>query len=235
MCDTPRVVRVNRKNLSKMVYDAQVGLPSSAVQYYEVPCGKCASCLRARQDDWAVRIESEVSSWIAGNIYFIRLSYNPESVPLVPVDSSSDSPLCMTLRKKDLQNFFKRLRMYWSDEKFRYFACGEYGGLGRPHYHVILFSSLHLSPIELKYELENHIWAINHSRRSAFPDYRSLGFCNVKMFERRNARYCAKYTTKDLAADYYDVQERPFRSCFQASSSWLRLCPFKPFPVTFII
>lgn len=189
-----------------------VGLPVHFVQYMEVPCGKCASCLRARQDDWAMRIEHESLTWNSGRIYFIRLSYNPDFVPMV--NFAGNDGYCMTLRKKDLQNFYKRLRKYFPNNHFRYFCCGEYGKLGRPHYHVILFSDLDLTPSEFQYHLENRIWALNHSRRAASPDWRSLGFCNVQYFNRKHARYCAKYTVKDIAGDYYDCQERPFRPCF---------------------
>lgn len=42
------------------------------------------------------------------------------------------------LVKKDLQDFFKRLRYFYGP--FRYVACGEYGELyRRPHFHVALF------------------------------------------------------------------------------------------------
>ena len=47
----------------------------------------------------------------------------------------------MTLKKKDLQDFFKRLRHYEPYGKIKYYAAGEYGGKTmRPHYHVIIFN-----------------------------------------------------------------------------------------------
>lgn len=57
---------------------------------------------------------------------FITLTY----------DNEHYSSYCSN-RKRDLQLFFKRLRK--KGFKFRYFACGESGSLGRFHYHVILF------------------------------------------------------------------------------------------------
>jgi hypothetical protein len=44
-----------------------------------------------------------------------------------------------SLKKKELQNFLKRLRKN-AGFTFRYFACGEYGKKGRPHYHILLFA-----------------------------------------------------------------------------------------------
>lgn len=47
------------------------------------------------------------------------------------------------LRKSDLQKFMKRLRYHISkqtNEKIRYYACGEYGPVHfRPHFHLLLF------------------------------------------------------------------------------------------------
>lgn len=49
------------------------------------------------------------------------------------------------LYKPDIQKFMKRLRKYLSnltDEKIRYFCCGEYGPkYYRPHYHILLWCS----------------------------------------------------------------------------------------------
>jgi cell division protein FtsL len=51
-----------------------------------------------------------------------------------------------TLVKKDLQQFFKRLRINQeragNNSKITYYAAGEYGGkLKRPHYHLIIFNA----------------------------------------------------------------------------------------------
>lgn len=53
----------------------------------------------------------------------------------------------MTLNKKDVQLFFKRLRKLNEKKnnplKISYYLCGEYGGKTcRPHYHIILFNAL---------------------------------------------------------------------------------------------
>jgi hypothetical protein len=60
---------------------------------------------------------------------FITLTYSDECLPK---DKS--------LSKPDLQKFFKRLRKNNPTEKFRYFACGEYGEKSkRAHYHAIIY------------------------------------------------------------------------------------------------
>lgn len=89
----------------------------------QVPCGHCAGCLKDKQDEWAFRIMCESEDYI-GRTYFIRLSYSPEFLPI----AENGRP---TLVKKDLQDFFRCLRNH--GVSCRYFACGEYGELGRPH------------------------------------------------------------------------------------------------------
>jgi len=48
------------------------------------------------------------------------------------------------LQKKDLQDYFKRLRFHYakkSDQKIKYYAVGEYGSTTmRPHYHIIMLN-----------------------------------------------------------------------------------------------
>lgn len=92
----------------------------------EVPCGRCVACRIQRRNEWALRLEHELEYW--NKSMFITLTYNDDHLP----DKGS-------LKKKDLQNFFKRLRKN-SQRKIKYFASGEYGDTTlRPHYHAIIF------------------------------------------------------------------------------------------------
>lgn len=89
----------------------------------DLPCGKCIGCLQDKARSWAIRCYHE-STQHRRNA-FVTLTYRDENCP----DQVS---------KPDLQLFFKRLRA--RGVKFRYFACGEYGGMfGRPHYHCLFF------------------------------------------------------------------------------------------------
>lgn len=70
---------------------------------------------------------------------FLTLTYSTKTVPL-------SSNTFMTLCKRDVQLFMKRLRK--ASEKdpgqlpIKYYICGEYGGKkGRPHYHALLFNA----------------------------------------------------------------------------------------------
>lgn len=138
-CDSPYFIKLTTPRF----------LDGKFVTSVNVACGKCQPCLKRRVNQWAFRLIQEDKR--STSAYFITLTYDTEHVPLT-------SRCNMTLRKKDLQNFFKRLRyhhekdgIYLSEIKknnkierkpIKYYACGEYGGLfGRPHYHAIIFNA----------------------------------------------------------------------------------------------
>lgn len=97
-----------------------------------VPCGKCVECIERRISQWQFRLKQEEK--ISTSAYFVTLTYNDENLVY-----GSDAP---TLVKKDLQDFFKRLRYYEKNNKnIKYYAVGEYGTkTKRPHYHAIVFN-----------------------------------------------------------------------------------------------
>lgn len=101
--------------------------------YYSlVPCGKCNGCRMDYSRSWADRMLIELND-NENNAVFFTLTYNSDHLP------KSDKG-CPTLKKRDLQLFWKRLRKSFPDKKFRYFVAGEYGPkTHRPHYHAIVF------------------------------------------------------------------------------------------------
>lgn len=93
-----------------------------------VPCGKCAGCKLGKARDWSVRCAHEAQLW-PENV-FATLTYGPEDLAVVNGVE--------TLRPRDFVLFMKRLRKVKNGVRF--FQCGEYGALGRPHHHVLLFN-----------------------------------------------------------------------------------------------
>lgn len=94
-----------------------------------VPCGKCNFCLQARRSEWSFRLRQELRA--SESSHFLTLTYEK-----APQENGIE-----TLRKKDLQDFFKRLRKS-CPTKIRYYAVGEYGTRTiRPHYHALLFNA----------------------------------------------------------------------------------------------
>ena len=155
-----------------------------------VPCEKCVVCQNKRRDAWAARLELEarchVSTW------FVTLTYNEESLPPFLV-------------KKDLQNFFKRLR---KKIKCRHFSCGEYGSRHeRPHYHSIIFFDTQLTKDQC-YDLVSRSW--------------NYGFVMVDEATFNRMRYVAKYTVKSIL-DIPENVPKPFAQMSRRpgiASSW---------------
>lgn len=103
-----------------------------------VPCGKCPECRKAKVNSWLFRLDKELER--STNPLFITLTYSDDN--LIWTNDGKQ-----TLYKKDLQDFFKRLRHHHNKNqlnatKIKYYAVGEYGSkTKRPHYHIIMFNS----------------------------------------------------------------------------------------------
>lgn len=112
---------------------------------YTVPCGRCAPCLKRRTDQWIFRIQKEELN--SSSSLFVTLTYNTTHIPIT-------RNKYMSLRRKDFQDFMKRLRSlqeyhkeelgekYKYQDPIKYYGCGEYGDQRkRPHYHAIILNA----------------------------------------------------------------------------------------------
>lgn len=96
-----------------------------------VPCGRCPSCLARRVAIWSARLQIHARDF--AEQHFVTLDYAHPAL---------DDKGRMTLVKKHLQHFFKRLRKSMKGARLAYYAVGEYGTLRwRPHYHAIIFGA----------------------------------------------------------------------------------------------
>lgn len=105
-------------------------LPKAGIEKVPVPCGKCPNCKRNRVNHWVFRLMKQ--SEIEEHAHFVTLTYDTRYVPISPNGY-------MTLRKKDVQDYMKRLRKL-EPGQLKYYFVGEYGSKNkRPHYHAIVF------------------------------------------------------------------------------------------------
>lgn len=121
--------------------------PYKTKQYGFVPCGSCFACKQRATNQWIFRLMQEDRR--SESSHFITLTYDEDHLQRVGKKA--------TLRKRDLQNFFKRLRRYQAysgnEAQIKYYAVGEYGSKShRPHYHAIVFNST--------YELIEKAWTL---------------------------------------------------------------------------
>lgn len=151
-----------------------------------LPCGKCAYCIQRRIDNWVFRCMQEVR--FADTAIWVTLTY--ENPPLTETGQ-------MTLRKPDVQNFFKRLRKVkrsFSQKKIKYYLCGEYGDtFYRPHYHAVIYNS---SPDAIE-----RAWTSFVSMGD--PEGVVLGTCYFDIVNETTVAYTAKYMNKTKKIPLY--------------------------------
>ena len=174
-CYSPVLVRT--KNLSRV----QLGID---MLYRRVPCGKCLGCLRARQMQYAFRLEWECLDPSNVDMKFCTFTYAPEFLP-------SDNELS----KLEVQHYVRRLKKYLGDKvRVRYFFCGEHGSpeyTERAHYHAILFFSDYVSESVI-----SRAW--------------SKGRVDIAEVNPRRCGYVAKYSMKQLGDGSDRWSQPPF-------------------------
>lgn len=133
MCVTPLTLKRNRD-------EWQTDKTGHSTVTRVVPCGKCYQCLSRRRNGWSFRLHHQMN--ISQSACFMTLTYGDNGK--FGQDPKKTKNGFDTLVKKDLQDFFKRLRKHetkQTDGTLKYYAVGEYGTNNhRPHYHAIIFN-----------------------------------------------------------------------------------------------
>uniref|UniRef100_A0AAU8B834 Replication initiator protein n=1 Tax=Dulem virus 173 TaxID=3145650 RepID=A0AAU8B834_9VIRU len=172
----------------------------------QVPCGQCIGCRIDRSRQWANRCMLELQ--YHDSAYFVTLTYDEFHVPTSYYSdpATGEAHKSMTLCKRDFQLWMKRLRKKFSEDKIRFFACGEYGSeTHRPHYHAIVFG-LHLNDLE-KYKTVRlgdsyYTYYNSDSIQETWPN----GYVVVGEVTWESCAYVARYVTKKLTgheAEFY--------------------------------
>lgn len=138
---------------------------------------------------------------------FITLTYEDDELPLPywKISPQGDLVQSGSLLKSDFQLFMKRLRKRFSDDRIRYYHCGEYGDLlGRPHYHALLFGFDFVDKIPWQVRKDLPVWR-SEALEECWPKGRSE--IGTLTFESAAyvARYCTKVVNGPMAVDHYQV------------------------------
>lgn len=146
-------------------------------------CGQCVGCRKDRAAEWAARIVHESRMHPVNTCWFATLTYDDNHVP---ADNS--------LRYRDFQLFFKRLRKARS-QKIRFYMAGEYGErTARPHYHACLFG---VSFPDLAYYRKS---PSGHTlfKSAELDRIWQLGLCSLGALTFESAAYTASYINKKI-------------------------------------
>lgn len=170
--------------------------------FVEIPCGKCIGCRLDYSRRWADRCMLE--NLYHESSYFLTLTYDEEHVPhsYYVDDDTGEYFENLTLRKRDLQLFHKRLRERL-DFPIRFYACGEYGSnTFRPHYHSIEYG---LRLPDLKYYSRSKLGYTYYTSEFLNSVWQN-GFVVVGEVTWETCAYTARYIMKKHLgkdADYY--------------------------------
>lgn len=194
LSDDERIRRVNNPKLPP-VYRY------STFQY--VPCGKCEACQSQKRASWFFRLKMEQED--SENCHFITLTYDDEKLPTKEIRYEDSTLPVGVVKKKDVQDFLKRLRERVRLPKelgypgLRYFLVSEYGPQTlRPHYHMILFNF----PSHLIHKIDELIfqsWGNGHISCSPISDARiayltsyCLDCSTIPKFLEKNFMLCSR-------------------------------------------
>lgn len=179
-----------------------------------IPCGKCIGCRLDYSRQWANRLMMELQ--YHDSAYFVTLTYDDDHIPVHDyIDPETGEVLnSLSLCKRDFQLFMKRLRKRFSNDKIRFYACGEYGSTTlRPHYHAIIFG-LHLDDLRVfSKSAQGFVYYNSDSFQDCWSVYRNgvlepLGYAVLADVTWETCAYTARYVTKKLSgaeAQYYEM------------------------------
>lgn len=188
-CHYPvRAYRIGDKENRSLgvVFDLKKGY--NIIQDLMMPCGQCLGCKQTRIRSWALRCMHEARMW--EHNYFVTLTYNDEHLPH---DNSLDYGEFQAFMKK-VRHWFGifdwKKKKQWPKTKVRFFMCGEYGEIGRPHYHVLLYNA----PIpDLKYLKDGKGGNRLYTSELISALWNNKGFVTIGSVQYESAAYVAQY------------------------------------------
>ena len=176
----------------------------------ECACGKCYHCKMTKQNEWVTRMTLQTNTWKYA--YFITLTYDSKTCPSeLLADCHATTSYCnsfhreernapLTLCKRHLQTFWKRLRKALANIPISYYECGEYGSTYcRPHYHIICWCD---EPIT-KQQIED-AWTLNDCKIGEidFNDIKKRAVVTENGKSFNPYKYVTKYVTKGFEVDF---------------------------------
>ncbi len=184
------------RNSGGLTFDENKGTESLIVA-----CGQCLGCRCDHRLMWSIRIVHEAcmhprNSWAT-------LTYrDPDACTKLQFKEGYYIPQKPSLTPSHVSDFIRSLRDGNKDHKIRYFYCGEYGELGRPHYHICLFN--HAFDDQYLWKDDQGVYTYTSAELQKHWAY---GFTTCSELTLDNAAYTAGYCFKKItgkrADDHY--------------------------------
>lgn len=184
-------------------------------------CGSCPECLQKKSRKWALRCAMEAKDSPGVMVTLTYDTYKEGStIEENPVDSS------LHVNKKHCQDFIKRLRKHFPNQRIKYLLTAEYGKkTHRAHYHALLFNVSFNDLIQYKKSKRNNIIYKSQTLEKIW----SHGICTVDCINlsAKTARYCTKYCAKDAGVDdtfmlfSRGIGDKKLLELFNGKSYWI--------------
>lgn len=207
-CFDPIKVPLTEKAREKRIRDPSLDITQRYATFVYVPCGKCSGCLMNKRSEWTFRLYNEVKN--SESCFFITLTYDDDKLPY----SNKDGVIAPCVRKKDVQDFLKRLRFNIRPFKIRYFLVSEYGPKTlRPHYHMLLFNF----PLILQNKFDEYL---NNSWKNGFTSVSKVTDAHINYV----TSYCldSSILPKHLEKNFMLCSKRPYIGYSYCSSDSIR-------------
>lgn len=206
------------------IYDRQKENHKFLTKYRRVTpiaCGQCINCLMNTAAEKATKMMMMKPYYPDTECWFLTLTYKDEMLPFhetVNIDTG-ETMTGASLRKNDLQKFFKKIRR--AGYNIKYVSAGEYGGqTGRPHYHVIVFG-LPIPPESMKKIGQNWLgqsywqsdWLdafwVDENEKGSRKKPIQRGHIEIGEVTWKSCSYVARYVIKkanNINAEWYMMQ-----------------------------
>lgn len=220
----------------------------------QVNCGQCWSCRLQRSRHWAIRLVKEASYWPEEQRMFLTLTYNQQNLPDHGNLKVQDFQKFMKDLRYHFST--KKGNEKRQHKKIKYFHCGEYGqacrtcgqslpyhqesksglkyndcnkfdkGLGRPHYHAIIFGITFNDMEEFKKTSSGEL--IYKSK--TLDKLWSKGFCSIGNVTFESCAYVARYIMKKVTGTNADQHYQ--RQTVDMETGEINLNPVNPEYIT---
>ena len=196
---------------------------------YIVKCGKCDTCIREKQQEWAIKLINEAK--YHKKACFITLTFDnklllDKNSKAVKYGAHAGFVFNINNSKEYFSKFIKRLRKKFRDKSISFYHVGEYGEkTKRPHHHAIIYG---INFEEDRIEIEKSKSGKTQYFSKILNELWAAGRCTVQDINSNNVIYICQYTLKKYKNNELNKQYKPimsFSNRKKINVKWVRRNP----------